>query len=90
MQKLTDDQQDTIRTFRELSAAFNQIVTDEEAANVEEAQEAMNSLATTEEELEEAAKQLTEADYCFAQARLKMKEACMWAVRAISREDGSF
>lgn len=90
MQNLTDEQQHKIQTFRELSAAFNQIVSDEEAANMEEAQETMNSLATTEDEMEEAAKQLTESDYCYAQARLKMKEACMWAVRGVSREDGAF
>lgn len=90
MQKLTDEQQDKITTFSRLSGAFLQMLANEEAEADGEAQEAMNSLATSEEDMESKAAELTEAVNCLAQARLRMQEANMWAARAVRRDSGEF
>lgn len=88
MQQLSAEQQEKIKTFRELSAAFISLLAAEESEADDEAREAMNSLATSEEDLQLKAAELTDVNVCLTQARLRMQEAVMWATRAVKRESG--
>lgn len=90
MQKLTDEQQKKIQTFHELSGAFIALLMAEESEADDEATEALNSLATSEEDLQIKAAELADMSECLKQARLRMQEAVMWAARAVKRESGEY
>ncbi len=90
MQKLTQEQQDKLETLEKLSAAFLSLLQAEEAEADDEAAEAMNSLATSEEDLDNKAAELTEMNNCLKQSRFRMQEALMWAARAVKRDAGVF
>lgn len=90
MQNLTKEQQDKVSTLEQLSASFLQMLLAEEGEIDDEAQGAMNSLSVDEEDLEATAKEVTEVAYCLNQARARMKEACMWATRAVKRSSGDY